>query len=60
MAEDHVELIWYEDYYHQLSDWHCLLPQAKDVTHLWELGGGTSLSMLADVPITTQSIRYSS
>jgi dynein light intermediate chain 2 len=29
---------------------------AKEVTHLWELGGGTSLSMLADVPITAHSI----
>jgi dynein light intermediate chain 2 len=29
---------------------------AKDVTHLWELGGGTSLSALADIPISTHSI----
>jgi dynein light intermediate chain 2 len=29
---------------------------AKDVTHLWELGGGTSLCDLVDVPINAQSI----
>jgi hypothetical protein len=32
--------------------------QAKDVTHLWELGGGTSLCDLVDVPINAQSIGY--
>ena len=50
--------------------WHCDLcqykfvilssvhKQAKDVTHIWELGGGTFLSKLAEVPITQDSIRY--
>ena len=27
------------------------------MTHLWELGGGTSLSELADTPINAHSIR---
>ena len=34
------------------------LLQAKNVAHLWELGGGTFLSKLIEVPITTESIRY--
>jgi dynein light intermediate chain 2 len=29
---------------------------AKDVTHLWELGGGTMLSKLISVPITPETI----
>lgn len=29
---------------------------AKDVTHLWELGGGTFLSKLVEVPITRENI----
>eukprot|EP00731_Ephydatia_muelleri_P018449 Em0011g489a len=28
----------------------------KDVTHMWELGGGTSLSKLIEIPITAASI----
>lgn len=32
--------------------------QAKDVTHIWELGGGTLLSKLVDVPITVDNLRY--
>ena len=31
--------------------------QAKDVTHIWELGGGTHLVKLLDVPITAETIR---
>ena len=30
---------------------------AKDVTHLWELGGGTSLAKLIEIPITTECLR---
>ncbi|XP_031552377.1 cytoplasmic dynein 2 light intermediate chain 1-like [Actinia tenebrosa] len=30
---------------------------AKDVGHIWELGGGTFLSKLIDIPISQQSIR---
>uniref|UniRef100_A0A3Q3W241 Cytoplasmic dynein 2 light intermediate chain 1 n=1 Tax=Mola mola TaxID=94237 RepID=A0A3Q3W241_MOLML len=29
----------------------------KDIAHLWELGGGTSLSDLVQIPITSSSIR---
>uniref|UniRef100_UPI00398E57F2 cytoplasmic dynein 2 light intermediate chain 1 isoform X2 n=1 Tax=Pristiophorus japonicus TaxID=55135 RepID=UPI00398E57F2 len=29
----------------------------KDIAHFWELGGGTSLSDLAQIPITVDSIR---
>ncbi|XP_063047404.1 cytoplasmic dynein 2 light intermediate chain 1 [Engraulis encrasicolus] len=29
----------------------------KDIAHLWELGGGTSLSDLAPIPINAQNIR---
>ncbi|XP_067900245.1 cytoplasmic dynein 2 light intermediate chain 1 [Heterodontus francisci] len=29
----------------------------KDIAHFWELGGGTSLSDLAQIPITVESIR---
>ena len=32
--------------------------QAKDVTHIWELGGGTHLAKLLDVPICAETIRY--
>ena len=31
---------------------------AKDVTHLWELGGGTSLAKLIEIPITAECLRY--
>ena len=30
---------------------------AKDVTHLWELGGGTSLAKLIEIPINTECLR---
>ena len=30
---------------------------AKDVTHLWELGGGTSLAKLIEIPITAECLR---
>jgi dynein light intermediate chain 2 len=30
--------------------------QAKDVGHIWELGGGTWLSKLIDIPINEDSI----
>ena len=36
---------------------YALLLQAKDVTHLWELGGGTFLSKLVEVSITADTIR---
>uniref|UniRef100_A0A674C594 Dynein, cytoplasmic 2, light intermediate chain 1 n=1 Tax=Salmo trutta TaxID=8032 RepID=A0A674C594_SALTR len=29
----------------------------KDIAHLWELGGGTSLSDLVQIPITAQNVR---
>ncbi|XP_076142363.1 cytoplasmic dynein 2 light intermediate chain 1 [Alosa pseudoharengus] len=29
----------------------------KDIAHLWELGGGTSLSDLAQIPINAQNVR---
>ncbi|KAL0983840.1 hypothetical protein UPYG_G00133440 [Umbra pygmaea] len=29
----------------------------KDIAHLWELGGGTSLSDLVQIPITVQNVR---
>ncbi|KAL2083375.1 hypothetical protein ACEWY4_021148 [Coilia grayii] len=29
----------------------------KDIAHLWELGGGTSLSDLAQIPINSQNVR---
>lgn len=32
--------------------------QPKDIAHLWELGGGTSLSDLVQIPITAASIRW--
>jgi len=35
---------------------YALLLQAKDVTHLWELGGGTFLSKLVEVSITADTI----
>ena len=31
--------------------------QDKDVAHFWELGGGTWLSKLADLVITTDALR---
>lgn len=31
--------------------------KAKDVGHIWELGGGTFLSKLIDIPISQKSIR---
>lgn len=41
--------------------WHnrawCFLFQPKDIAHLWELGGGTSLSDLMQIPITPTNIR---
>ena len=30
---------------------------AKDVSHLWELGGGISLAKLIEIPITTECLR---
>ncbi|XP_028323898.1 cytoplasmic dynein 2 light intermediate chain 1 [Gouania willdenowi] len=30
----------------------------KDIAHLWELGGGTSLSDLVQIPITPDSVSY--
>jgi len=30
---------------------------AKDITHLWELGGGTSLAKLIEIPITAECLR---
>ncbi|XP_019855996.1 PREDICTED: cytoplasmic dynein 2 light intermediate chain 1-like isoform X1 [Amphimedon queenslandica] len=33
---------------------------AKDVAHLWELGGGTFLSQLLNIPLTTDTISNSS
>ena len=30
--------------------------QAKDIAHIWELGGGTFLSKLVSVPITATTI----
>lgn len=32
--------------------------QPKDVAHLWELGGGISLSDLVQIPITADNIRF--
>ncbi len=32
--------------------------KAKDVCHIWELGGGTSLLQLIDIPLTQHTIRY--
>ena len=58
MGGDPVELIWSETCLSLYGLIALYLFQAKEVTHLWELGGGTSLSMLADVPITAHSIRY--
>ena len=31
--------------------------QPKDIVHLWELGGGTSLSELVQIPITADNVR---
>ena len=30
---------------------------AKDVSHLWELGGGISLAKLIEIPITAECLR---
>lgn len=35
-----------------------LLSKPKDIAHLWELGGGTSLSDLVQIPITPASVRW--
>lgn len=35
-----------------------LFIQPKDIAHLWELGGGMSLSDLVQIPISPVSIRY--
>lgn len=32
--------------------------QAKDIAHIWELGGGTFLSKLVSIPITAPNLRY--
>lgn len=34
------------------------LSKPKDIAHLWELGGGTSLSDLVQIPITPASVRW--
>ena len=30
--------------------------QMKDICHIWELGGGTSLSKMVQIPITLENI----
>ena len=30
---------------------------AKDITHLWELGGGTLLAKLIEIPITAECLK---
>lgn len=45
-------VVWYKCYSSGF------LFQPKDIAHLWELGGGTSLSDLVQIPITPASIRY--
>ena len=44
-------------YIHPSTDtgWLCL--QAKDVGHIWELGGGTWLSKLIDIPVDPETIK---
>ena len=37
--------------------YYSLTSQAKDIAHIWELGGGTFLSKLVSVPITAANIR---
>mgnify|MGYP000491203569 CR=1 FL=1 len=32
--------------------------QAKDIGHLWELGGGTWLSKLMDIPLNPDTLGY--
>ncbi|MGH0164668.1 UNVERIFIED_CONTAM: hypothetical protein FKN15_047360 [Acipenser sinensis] len=32
-------------------------PKPKDIAHFWELGGGTSLADLIQIPITTDNVR---
>ena len=34
-----------------------LVAQAKDIAHIWELGGGTFLSKLVTIPITATNLR---
>lgn len=48
----HYVVVWYKCYSSGF------LFQPKDIAHLWELGGGTSLSDLVQIPITPASIRY--
>lgn len=31
--------------------------QPKDIAHIWELGGGTSLSDLVQIPITSANLK---
>jgi hypothetical protein len=31
--------------------------QAKDLAHIWELGGGTWLSKLVDIPLQPESLQ---
>lgn len=32
--------------------------QGKDIGHIWELGGGTFLSKLIEIPLTSATIRW--
>ena len=44
------------------NEW-CVIPhfyqseQGKDIGHIWELGGGTFLSKLIEIPLTSVTIR---
>ena len=53
--------MWLPDIYIVLSSkFECFqhLSQAKDIGHIWELGGGTFLSKLIDIPINVETIKY--
>lgn len=40
-----------------ISDIKKLLLQPKDIAHFWELGGGTSLLELIQIPVTSNNIK---